>query len=49
MTKRIDFCGHCGYCTKFPCEQLINIHKSENPDGNGAEIENLKKLVANGK
>lgn len=41
--------NHCGYCKKFPCEQLLNIHKSENPDGNGIEIENLKKLVAEGK
>lgn len=40
--------SHCGYCAKFPCEQLLNIHKSENPDGNGIEIENLKRLVAEG-
>ncbi len=37
--------NHCGSCQKFPCEQLLNIHKSENPEGNGIEIENLKRLA----
>lgn len=41
--------NHCGYCTNFPCEQLLNIHKSENPDGNGIEIKTLNKLVSEGK
>ena len=35
---------HCGKCDDFPCEKLITAHKNENPDGNGIEIENLKKL-----
>jgi len=35
---------HCGKCGEFPCEKLIDAHKSENPDGNGVEIENLKAL-----
>ena len=35
---------HCGKCESFPCEKLIVAHKNENPDGNGIEIENLKKL-----
>lgn len=37
--------NHCGECKNFPCEQLISIGKSENPDGNGIEIENLRKLL----
>ena len=36
--------AHCGKCRQFPCQKLINLHKSENPNGNGIEIENLKKL-----
>lgn len=36
---------HCGKCAKFPCEQLLNIHKSENPDGGLIEIENLKNML----
>ena len=35
---------HCGKCGDFPCKQLIDAHKGENPDGNGIEIENLKAL-----
>ena len=36
---------HCGKCEDFPCQKLIDVHKSENPDGNGIEIENLKSLT----
>ncbi len=35
---------HCGKCNDFPCTKLIEAHKSENPDGDGIEIENLRKL-----
>ena len=35
---------HCGKCGDFPCEKLIEAHKGENPDGNGIEIDNLRKL-----
>ena len=35
---------HCGKCGDFPCEKLVDAHKSENPDGKGIEIENLKTL-----
>ena len=35
---------HCGKCEDFPCQELIDVHKSENPDGNGIEIENLRAL-----
>ena len=38
--------SHCGQCGDFPCQALIDAHKSENPDGNGIEIETLKKLAA---
>ena len=38
---------HCGKCTSFPCQQLQDIHKSENPEGNGIEIENLRALGGN--
>lgn len=37
--------NHCGQCKNFPCEQLINIGKSENPEGNGIEIQNLRDLL----
>ena len=37
--------SHCGECTKFPCQKLLDIHKSENPGGNGIEIENLRNLL----
>ena len=36
---------HCGECKDFPCQRLLDIHKSENPDGNGVEIENLRALI----
>ena len=36
--------SHCGKCEEFPCRKLIDLHKNENPDGNGIEIENLKAL-----
>ena len=35
---------HCGKCKDFPCQRLIAIHQSENPDGNGIEIETLRKM-----
>ena len=35
---------HCGKCGDFPCQKLIDVHKAENPDGNGIEIENLRAL-----
>lgn len=35
---------HCGKCSNFPCQKLIEAHNGENPDGNGVEIENLKKM-----
>ena len=37
--------SHCGECASFPCQRLLDIHKSENPDGNGVEIENLRSLI----
>lgn len=40
---------HCGECSSFPCQKLIDIHKSENPSGNGIEIENLRNLLKNTK
>jgi len=36
---------HCGKCGEFPCEKLTAVHKNENPDGNGIEIENLRALI----
>jgi len=36
---------HCGKCGEFPCKKLIDAHKSENPNGNGIEIENLRALT----
>jgi len=35
---------HCGACGAFPCKKLKEAHEAENPDGNGIEIENLRKL-----
>ena len=34
-----------GYMAFAGCEQLINIGKSENPEGNGIEIQNLRELL----
>lgn len=36
---------HCGNCSKFPCQKLIEAHKNENPNGNGIEIDNLRSLI----
>ncbi len=36
---------HCGQCGSFPCTKLVEAHKSENPEGNGIEIENLRNLI----
>ncbi|MDR0858532.1 MAG: DUF3795 domain-containing protein [Oscillospiraceae bacterium] len=38
--KKLHNCGKCG---EFPCRKLIDAHKGENPNGNGIEIENLRK------
>jgi len=35
---------HCGKCEAFPCDELTEAHRNENPGGNGIEIENLRGL-----
>lgn len=40
--------SHCGYCSKVPCEKLIEAYSNEEHGDNGERLINLKNW-ANGK